>query len=29
MFGFELIENLYNKYETIIEIIDNTEKIEE
>lgn len=28
-FGFELIENLCNKYGTIIEIIDNTEKTEE
>ena len=28
-FGFELIENLCNKYETQIEIIDNTEKNEE
>ena len=28
-FGFELIENLCNKYETQIEIIDNTEKTEE
>jgi len=25
-FGFEIIENLCNKYGTIIEIIDNTEK---
>ena len=28
-FGYELIENLYNKYGTTIEIIDNTEKTEE
>lgn len=28
-FGFELIENLCNKYGTSIEIIDNTEKTEE
>jgi putative resolvase len=28
-FGFEIIENLCNKYETTIEIIDNTEKTEE
>jgi predicted site-specific integrase-resolvase len=28
-FGFEIIENLSNKYGTTIEIIDNTEKIEE
>lgn len=28
-FGFELIENLCNKYDTTIEIIDNTEKTEE
>jgi putative resolvase len=28
-FGFEIIENLCNKYGTIIEIIDNTEKAEE
>ena len=28
-FGYELIENLCNKYGTIIEIIDNTEKSEE
>ena len=28
-FGYELIENLCNKYGTEIEIIDNTEKIEE
>lgn len=28
-FGFEIIENLCNKYGTIIEIIDNTEKTEE
>ena len=28
-FGFEIIENLCNKYETKIEIIDNTEKTEE
>lgn len=28
-FGFELIENLCNKYGTTIEIIDNTEKTEE
>ena len=28
-FGFELIENLCKKYGTEIEIIDNTEKIEE
>ena len=28
-FGYELIENLWNKYGTIIEIIDNTEKSEE
>ena len=28
-FGYELIENLCNKYGTTIEIIDNTEKIEE
>lgn len=27
--GFEIIENLCNKYGTIIEIIDNTEKTEE
>lgn len=27
--GYELIENLCNKYETVIEIIDNTEKTEE
>lgn len=27
-FGFEIIENLCNKYETTIEIIDNTEKTE-
>ena len=25
-FGFEIIENLCNKYGTIIEIVDNTEK---
>ncbi len=28
-FGYELIENLCNKYGTTIEIIDNTEKMEE
>jgi len=28
-FGFEIIENLCNKYGTAIEIIDNTEKTEE
>ena len=28
-FGYELIENLCEKYRTTIEIIDNTEKIEE
>ena len=28
-FGYELIENLCNKYGTIIEIIDNTEKSQE
>ena len=28
-FGFEIIENLCNKYRTTIEIIDNTEKTEE
>jgi predicted site-specific integrase-resolvase len=28
-FGFEIIENLCNKYGAIIEIIDNTEKTEE
>ncbi|OOB74903.1 transposase, partial [Clostridium haemolyticum] len=28
-FGFELIENLCNKYGTTVEIIDNTEKSEE
>lgn len=28
-FGFELIENLCNKYGTTIEVIDNTEKTEE
>lgn len=28
-FGYELIENLCNKYETEIEIIDHTEKTEE
>ena len=28
-FGFELIENICNKYGATIEIIDNTEKIEE
>lgn len=28
-FGFELIENICNKYGTVIEIIDNTEKTEE
>lgn len=28
-FGYELIENLCNKYGTTIEIIDNTKKIEE
>lgn len=28
-FGFELIENICNKYGTAIEIIDNTEKTEE
>ena len=28
-FGFEIIENLCNKYGTTIEIIDNTEKTEE
>lgn len=28
-FGYELIENICNKYETTIEIIDNTEKTEE
>lgn len=28
-FGFEIIENLCSKYETTIEIIDNTEKTEE
>jgi predicted site-specific integrase-resolvase len=28
-FGFEIIENLCNKYGTDIEIIDNTEKTEE
>lgn len=26
-FGFELIENICNKYGTTIEIIDNTEKL--
>lgn len=28
-FGYELIENICNKYGTTIEIIDNTEKLEE
>ena len=28
-FGYELIENLCEKYGTTIEVIDNTEKIEE
>ena len=28
-FGFELIENLCSQFNTVIEIIDNTEKIEE
>jgi putative resolvase len=28
-FGFEIIENLCNKYGTVIEVIDNTEKTEE
>ena len=28
-FGFELIENLCNKYGTVIEVIDNSEKTEE
>ena len=28
-FGYELIENLWNKFGTIIEIIDNTEKTEQ
>ena len=28
-FGYELIENLCNKYGTMIEVIDNTEKAEE
>lgn len=28
-FGFDLIENICNKYGTVIEIIDNTEKTEE
>jgi predicted site-specific integrase-resolvase len=28
-FGYELVENLCNKYGTIIEIIDNTERTEE
>ncbi len=28
-FGYELIENLCNKYDCTIEIIDNTEKSEE
>jgi len=28
-FGFEIVENLCNKYDTIIEVIDNTEKTEE
>ena len=28
-FGYELIENLCNKFGTIIEIIDNTEKTEQ
>ena len=28
-FGYELIENLCNKFGTIIEIIDNTEKMEQ
>ena len=28
-FGFELIENICNKYGTAVEIIDNTEKTEE
>ena len=28
-FGYELIENLCNKFGTIIEIIDNTEKLEQ
>ena len=28
-FGYELIENLCKKYETAIEIIDNTDKTEE
>ena len=28
-FGYELIENLCNKFGTIIEIIDNTEKTDE
>lgn len=28
-FGFELIENICNKYGTVIEVIDNTEKTEE
>ena len=28
-FGYELIENIYEKYWTTIEIIDNTERTEE
>jgi len=28
-FGFEIIENLCNKYGTVIEIIDDTKKTEE
>lgn len=28
-FGYELIENICDKYGTTIEVIDNTEKIEE
>ena len=28
-FGYELIENICNKYDTTIEIIDNTKKSEE
>ena len=28
-FGYELIENIANKYNTTIEIIDNTKKTEE
>lgn len=28
-FGYELIENLCNKFGTVIEIIDNTEKTEQ